>query len=146
MNQLKYVMDRELGIIIVRVPITKITYHSAAKRRADAKQRYKNDPEGYQKYLEKHPEVNVPNKKRGRPTKNKQVTYCSKCHKALVPIADERENGTTRHSAWTGRKLHKACFKALIDTIDGCDLLLRDDPNNEGIKRIRNNAITIFCV
>ena len=40
-------------------------------------------------------------------------TNCRHCNKALVPIADKRENGTSRHSDWPNRKYHKKCWKEL---------------------------------
>ena len=43
---------------------------------------------------------------------------CSYCGRSLVPIANARANGTTRHQEWTDnpvrpRTMHKQCFKRL---------------------------------
>lgn len=40
---------------------------------------------------------------------------CIRCNKKLVPIADKRKNGTTRHNDWNSRKYHKKCYLEIIE-------------------------------
>lgn len=40
---------------------------------------------------------------------------CKHCQKALVKIGDQRKNGKNNLKDWEERKLHKKCWKELID-------------------------------
>jgi hypothetical protein len=44
-----------------------------------------------------------------------EANLCWHCCKRLVPIGDARANGK-RHSDWDGRKLHKRCWKELLES------------------------------